>query len=231
MLDIEKLKRRLAGDPERFAYMLQIAPHIEQFSKDYVAHRSKALNLESLASSVHLAANESIKESIKKAEKLGCSPTCRNGCSWCCYLQVSINIDEAILIYKYIQEEKIEIDWEAVKDQSQYGEERWMEMPWKERKCVFLQEGKCSIYENRPLACRKHMVASKEEDCRVCSVTGSGNTMFIIDHRSEIMLNGMMFDVESGPLPTMLIRAKEILGKNLTKRELIRETSKVAEFR
>lgn len=73
---------------------------------------------------------------------------CRKGCSCCCILQ-SVNILEAYLIFRPINNEKLNIH------QIQNNTDN----------CVFLtQSGDCSIYASRPILCRTHGLLLKSTE-------------------------------------------------------------------
>ena len=95
------------------------------------------------------------------AVKTGIS--CKQGCHFCCRQNVNIFEDEAATIAEFCQEEEIPIPQEYLKEQlkHEWREIAKMEVGW----CVFLKEGKCSIYPVRPIGCRNYHVVSPPELC------------------------------------------------------------------
>jgi Fe-S-cluster containining protein len=90
-------------------------------------------------------------------------PSCSKGCHFCCRRNVQIWPAEAAAIAEFCQDYDIPIPREHLERQLKHG---WKEVAktddgW----CVFLKNGECSIYDARPLSCRKYLVASRPEMC------------------------------------------------------------------
>lgn len=104
--------------------------------------------------------------------------SCKKGCAHCCYLEVSINDDEALQLANRVMQ-GVEIDIKRLKAQAEIdtpmrGESPWREHPKDVRKCVFLgDDNLCRIYDDRPAACRKYFVASPPELCEDIKGTSS----------------------------------------------------------
>jgi uncharacterized protein len=77
---------------------------------------------------------------------------CKNGCSKCCYTDISVFEVEASNIKAWFsalsqeEQKKIQAKWE---------------LPRTEGSCIFLRNESCSIYEARPLICRTQGLALK----------------------------------------------------------------------
>jgi len=72
---------------------------------------------------------------------------CKSGCNACCYQAVTVTIEEAKHLARHLKPGDIE-QLQAQKNFSDWE-------PFDERsRCVFLRDGKCSIYKDRPLSCR-----------------------------------------------------------------------------
>ncbi|MDX9668714.1 YkgJ family cysteine cluster protein [Pseudomonas sp. P8_250] len=73
---------------------------------------------------------------------------CKSGCSYCCSIAATITETEALIMSRAsgIKPKKLVggIDEEKTRD-------KWFGVP-----CTFLKNGRCSIYNARPLACRLH---------------------------------------------------------------------------
>jgi Fe-S-cluster containining protein len=100
--------------------------------------------------------------------------TCRSkGCFSCCYNNPN-GITTFDLWVLYIKErqsltrqsQKIKTRYVAYKEQYHSDREthqiRWIQT---QTPCPFLEQGSCSIYEHRPLACRSHFSVKKPEYC------------------------------------------------------------------
>lgn len=126
---------------------------------------------------------EKIDRGIKPFEKYA---SCKKGCGSCCSLYLECTPVEAELIRRYIistrSTEEIEKLNKLVKEKGRVlnppknshtltEEEKraqWLSYAEKNEKCIFLnEENACSIYEVRPLSCRKFIVFSDSEKCSV----------------------------------------------------------------
>lgn len=75
---------------------------------------------------------------------------CKNGCSKCCYTDISIFEVEASNIRKWFASLSI--------DQQNSIKDKW-QLPQTEGSCAFLRNESCTIYEARPLICRTQGLA------------------------------------------------------------------------
>lgn len=88
-------------------------------------------------------------------------PSCTKGCSFCCYVNVDITDEEAkVLIPHVTPDVKAKLEKQRHITQKTYAT-----LPYKDRACAFLVNGTCSVYNDRPLACRKYMVTGDKELC------------------------------------------------------------------
>lgn len=70
---------------------------------------------------------------------------CRAGCSYCCHIPIALSSVEALVIGESIGvTPSLSLTRDAREDINHYHRQP----------CTFLQQGKCSIYESRPMACR-----------------------------------------------------------------------------
>ncbi len=94
--------------------------------------------------------------------------SCKKGCSACCHMEVEITTYEAQILAKLIQDGHA-IDHDRLQRQSERSLQdcQWKQGPRNpDSKCVFLNnEGACSIYEHRPVMCRRHSVTSPAKNC------------------------------------------------------------------
>jgi Fe-S-cluster containining protein len=137
--------------------------------------------------------------------------SCKSGCFHCCHYQVEITFEEALILANYVLEKKIIIDDEMLRTQSSIPDSEWYDYPEELRKCVFVGEnGECKVYEDRPMACRKHNVTSGAEFCQ--GKPGphiDGITSPVIE---AFVSGAISASRESGFLPKML---QKILLQNL----------------
>ena len=97
----------------------------------------------------------------KISEMVSPKTACRNGCSYCCYQAVSISEIEAKAISKFIGKEYTKPNYSNVYENRN---------KYRGVACPFLKNGKCGVYEQRPLICRTHINLSQfSEICKVGS--------------------------------------------------------------
>lgn len=89
----------------------------------------------------------------------------------------------------------------------------WQELSPKDKKCVFLSdEGTCTVYDRRPLACRKYIVISEP---RLCDVETNKDEPVQIVQSNDVEAPTIAFYLREtlGSLPKLLL--KEIRNDNL----------------
>ena len=102
----------------------------------------------------------------------GRSLACREGCSYCCHYHVYVSAPEAHSIADRLRSRAKLGELDRVKQRLQENVNKVANMTVEEHvatnvTCAFLSEaGGCSIYEVRPVACRKHH-ALDADPCRV----------------------------------------------------------------
>lgn len=108
----------------------------------------------------HKSIDEISKEFLEKNNNV----SCKKGCSSCCHINVDIFNEEAKIIYDYLVENKIDVSIEYLKNQ--------MSIDNKDRSvfiqgsaCVFLKNKECSIYNIRPINCKKYFVINDPKLC------------------------------------------------------------------
>jgi Fe-S-cluster containining protein len=119
-------------------------------------------------------AQQTIDDVIANAPKLGC----KDGCAYCCYQSVEVMIPEAILVTALVADPAdtrggaiIEAA-QALKGLSEEDRRRTG------RPCPLLVDGKCSVYDDRPLMCRG-LFAAESAQCRaahVAAISGGADT-------------------------------------------------------
>jgi Fe-S-cluster containining protein len=84
---------------------------------------------------------------------------CRAGCDHCCYQLVGVTAPEALAIFDHLSRTLSDAELERVAARVAAHHDRTRDLSAAERfspqhPCVFLEAGRCTIYEVRPLACR-----------------------------------------------------------------------------
>jgi hypothetical protein len=84
---------------------------------------------------------------------------CRSGCDHCCHQIVRVSAPEALAIFEHLQTTRSSEELERLKEHVRMLHERSRGLSPAERlspehPCVFLDAGRCSIYDVRPFACR-----------------------------------------------------------------------------
>ena len=166
--------------------------------------RTKEVDSASLVHSFHVELDSEIERLKIKRADLAKDVKCRQGCSYCCYMNVDISRDEALLIKMVIKEKRLKIDMPRLKHQAKnQGLKAWRKLKPKQQKCVFLGESAlCMIYEHRPAPCRKLLVISDPKLCNMKKVQKVGR---FIDWHVEVIASAILNGSKSGTLPEMLL--------------------------
>jgi len=123
-----------------------------------------------------------VDETMEKAAKKYNAP-CKSGCYDCCHQLVTMTLAEGVCIIDGIYRslprggslksvlnpilKESSNQFKLLVEDPGMNVERWFS---KKTRCVLLDsEGRCRVYENRPVACRSHMV-TEGSDCSVNSI-------------------------------------------------------------
>lgn len=173
------------------------------------ASRRKAAVLQ-LAEQVHRDMSAAIDALPSKAQH-ACAP----GCSFCCYLPVDVLAPEAFRIAAHLQQTRSPGELAAlVYRLGSHGQQAFGARP-----CVFLVEGRCSIYEVRPMVCRGYNSLSRER-CEAfyhdASIDLRGTKDRVAGRLAEAMEDGVIagltalaLDAQWYELPSAVLRALE----------------------
>src|SRR5919108_2665144 len=116
------------------------------------ASRSNAAVLR-VIQQVHSGMTAAIEALPSKAQH-ACAP----GCYFCCYLPVDVLAPEAFRIAAHLKQTRSPGELaDLVYRLGAHGQQDFGARP-----CVFLADGRCSIYEVRPMVCRGYNSLSKE---------------------------------------------------------------------
>ena len=114
------------------------------------------------------------------------------------------------MLTKYSKEIGFKIDYNYLEAQIVKTDEDFLKIPYAKRKCVFLdQKGACSVYEHRPIACRKLIVVSDSTDCDTENKWGN-QVERLASVEAESISAAVLNIRESGGLAEMMLKAKEI---------------------
>jgi Fe-S-cluster containining protein len=106
-------------------------------------------------------AQQTIDEVAANAPKLGC----KSGCAWCCYQSVEATIPEAILVAAELADPDDPRRHRILQNAAWFRGLSEHDRRRTGKPCALLgADNRCSVYENRPLACRA-MMASDGEAC------------------------------------------------------------------
>src|SRR5579863_9591807 len=106
-------------------------------------------------------AQQTIDQTLATNPHIGC----RAGCAHCCYQNVEVTIPEAILAATHLADPADPRRPKLLETASALRGMTNAERRRTGRPCPLLVDNRCSIYEDRPLACRG-MLASDPEECR-----------------------------------------------------------------
>jgi len=133
---------------------------------------------------------------------------CGKGCSFCCFQHVVITDDEGKLMTKYAKEKGVEIDYEHLKRQNVPSDVEYNKLSVKDRKCIFLDSfASCSIYDHRPMSCRKVLVVSDPLDCDTENRPGA-KVGQLTDTEAEVIASAALNVTESGGIAEILLKLK-----------------------
>lgn len=158
-----------------------------------------------VAHAVHKGIDDAV--TLTKRTKNGRKIVCKRGCAACCKVHVSITPSEAQLIVKWCEVNNVAIDVDKVRRQAMHGFATWGLQSPGERRCVFLtKDNSCSVYDVRPMACRKYFVASDPANCDSVKRPGA-EVAVVATHEAEVMFSAL-FTVEPGAttMPKLLLK-------------------------
>ena len=147
--------------------------------------------------------NEEIQREIDKALASGDAViSCRKGCAHCCYLEVDVSHEEALMLRELL-DQGLNIDKDRLTKQALVKD--WKKLDHKDRKCVFLDtDNSCSIHEFRPGSCRNHLVVSPPEDCDTLTKDGA-QVQYVAITQADIPIMAAWNSGDSGRLATKLL--------------------------
>lgn len=183
--------------------LLKNDPEYVRIVHDTISRLKKISQAFKRARQVHKIVDEYVEEVFQDKIVRELSP-CKQGCTNCCYTEVSITEDEAELLVRKINGGVI-IDHERLKKQAEVGDNQFFaRLSYEERKCIFLDNnGSCSVYEDRPSVCRTNAVLG---DSNQCDTRMELKSMRLVNTKKADMAIYASFYLaeKSGTLPEMI---------------------------
>jgi Fe-S-cluster containining protein len=136
--------------------------------------------------------------------------SCSKGCSFCCHVHVSISKMEADILAKKFKT-KLLLSSPYLISQSKM--QKFTDRDSNYTACVFLDPitKSCMCYDDRPLNCRKHIVASPPELCDTVKYPRGGIGVFgSLDLDTFLAAFELLY--ESGPMAQMLLESLSEMG-------------------
>jgi Fe-S-cluster containining protein len=103
--------------------------------------------------------------------------SCKAGCGGCCAIHTVITDDEAEVLASHVKTDEQRARLERLKGHDALS---YMKFKWPERRCAFLnpETNMCTVYEQRPMACRIYQVKS---DPALCAAEGIVSVEAIVE--------------------------------------------------
>ena len=171
-------------------------------------HRNPAKRARLVFKEIDSQLNELFKDEI--IPKL---VSCKAGCQSCCHTQVSVTQDESdLLAQKIVAGTEIDLTKLSLQSKAKNSTKDWYQLSYEDRGCLFLDdEGRCTVYEDRPSVCRTNFVVSEAENCS--TQDGVSKTVNLLNtHKADMIVMGaFQSSKENGALPYMLFKSLDKL--------------------
>lgn len=194
-------------DDKFLAFYKQLKPEQQQQVSDYIQHTTGVLKY-----AFKVLPNELIHQTISQTvdalvedskQKVIPKFSCQKGCSHCCSQMVHVAQYEAIAIL-----DKHQIDVDKLKRQLKHSKDYkdWFNLSLEDRKCVFLKDNLCSIYDDRPIRCRNHLTHEPPERCIMPEKIEDDHPLALFSRLEiEVVLNAIEQFSKLGPMPQMFL--------------------------
>jgi len=189
------VERERADQAVRF-YAQQIA---EQQGTPFVQQESIALGL-------HKLVDECVRGLFKRDRKRARRVACKRGCAHCCHVQVDITEAEARLIVRALRDNGESISPAGIEHMRAQRDGDFDSMSVEQRRCVFLNSAnECSVYEHRPMACRKYFALDNAAQCETAGANKGAMVLNFVDLNAECATAAAYLVQRNGPLPEMIL--------------------------
>lgn len=216
---LKKAEETLSRD-KFYALLLDTQKRMKRTMEDLASFPAGPLR----ALAMHTRIDRAIR-SWREHDLLAGSSACHKcTLSGCCHTQVDVTMDEAKLLVKN-HRDKIDLrllaaqqvpDMESsirTDDDNRPRIDAYGKLSYEDRACVFLKGGRCSVYEDRPMVCRKWYIYDDPNTCSDWSHTGPIAAII----GAEIITSAAFSRWPSSRLPTLLQKVldqlKETNGK------------------
>ncbi|HEY2517766.1 MAG TPA: YkgJ family cysteine cluster protein [Polyangiaceae bacterium] len=134
---------------------------VRRLVRDLVLHRARGHEgTDHLPLVAAAAAIEAIGPAMAEKFEEEPRPACKKGCAYCCHLHVAVTIPELLLAVGYARETRDAAGLEALAARAKGAADLargTTPLTYPMPPCAFLgEDGACTIYPARPLACRGH---------------------------------------------------------------------------
>ena len=170
----------------------------------YMEQCDEVKNAKNASSMVAAVVDTHILQDQMRSPQTASRISCGKGCSHCCHISVAVDGKEADLIYE-MADGWDEDEVAHMRRQAEFTWEEWMTKPIEQRRCIFLKNNTCSIYEFRPASCRKMFVVSPAEMCdTVAHPKGEIQQWFSLG--AEVMATAASTVFGWGPMAEMILK-------------------------
>ncbi|MEN8201075.1 MAG: YkgJ family cysteine cluster protein [Bacteroidota bacterium] len=135
-----------------------------------IAHQylEKEISPSTLSSGIeqlYQGVNDLLEAFLNRSAAEGKASECKKGCSWCCHQMVYAVTHEFLYISHFVQNNLSREKGQRILEKARDKVMQTMNKSMKEQAllkipCPFLDLGKCSIYQVRPMACRIYLSSS-----------------------------------------------------------------------
>ena len=175
--------------------------------KEDVQRMRREIDIDEITRSAYEFIDVKLAEQIESSKNI--KPTCKKGCTYCCHLNVGIGSNEAKILSKHLDENQITHLKKQRLVLAGLGKNEYESFPhvtdWETSACVFLKNSECSVYADRPMACRMYYVATEPKLCDPVENKG-GKTGQLITTEAEVMRSVMTHYYHNKPMPIYILQ-------------------------
>lgn len=124
-----------------------------------------AANLRRAIRELYQAVDDLLNSFLERSAADGKPAACKEGCSWCCYQEVFAVTHEFLYLKEFVRQHHSEKKRGEVLERARDKVKLTLNLPVEEQlkvraACPFLEDGSCSVYKARPMACRIFLSSS-----------------------------------------------------------------------
>ena len=196
-----------APEEDRVNTVVNIFKTYEALKED-IKHARKEYDTEQIVRSSYQFIDAKVQANLQND---GNRSTCKRGCSYCCHLNVGIGKGEAKILSKDLSHDQIQHLKKQRDVLTKLGKDNYEDFPhevdWETSACVFLKNNECSVYEDRPMACRMYYVVTEPKLCDVIS-NKDGKTGQLVTYEAEIMRAVITHYYHNKPMPIYILQER-----------------------